>query len=164
MSAFIYFLFPIFLFTSASVYGQETPKFPYKGGMEQLEKEISSALLVEAQDSGRIYFVEIYYQKESKKIISVIHGKQEDNVTNSLIADFFQSRENNWDKRLIKKMSIIIPLFIPPINIDQNNGFGNTDIALFANRISSSFVSKKCFLSKPIYIFKQGLHIDKERN
>jgi len=62
MSVLIYFLFPIFLIVSPPVYGQETQKFPYKGGAEQLEKEISSGLLVEAQDSGRIYFVEIYYQ------------------------------------------------------------------------------------------------------
>jgi len=61
-------------------------------------------------------------------------------------------------------MSIIIPLFIPPLNIDQKNGFANTDIAVFANRISGSFISKMCFLSRPIYIFKQDLHIDKERN
>lgn len=164
MSVFIYFLFPIFLITSAPIYAQETPKFPYKGEAEQLEKEISSGLLVEALDSGRIYFVEIYYQKESRKIVSVIHGKLEDDITTSLIADFFQSREKNWEKRQIKKMSIIIPLFIPPLNIDQKNGFANTDIALFAKRISDSFISKRCFLSRPIYIFKQDLHIDKERN
>jgi len=129
-----------------------------------LEKDISSALLIEAQDSGRIYFVEIYLQKKNKKIIAIIHGKQENNNTTNLIADFFQSKENYWDKRVLKQTNVIIPLFIPPINIDESDGFANTDITLFAKRISESFSSKKCFLSRPIYILKQGLHIDKERN
>src|SRR5688572_846611 len=85
-------------------YGQKNNDFPYEGGEATLLKEISNHLLVEPVDTGRIYFMEIYYDKKKKEIASAIHGiAEKEMISARLITDFFEDRKQNWNKKLLKR-------------------------------------------------------------
>jgi hypothetical protein len=137
-------------------------KFPYAGGEEQFLKDVKTSLMVEATDSGRVYFVEINYLKNEKKIGYVIHGVISNDATTMLIRAFFKDSQNKWNKRKVQKTPIVIPLFISPTNIENPQLITMTNIIPYAKLISKTLGSKICFLHTPIYIFREETQIDIE--
>jgi hypothetical protein len=154
------FLLLIFFILSKSLYGQKKV-YPYKGGEEVLFKEVESALLLEAKDSARFVFVEIAIKNKIQISISVL-GINEGDISYFLIKEFFESRKDNWSIKFLKKNSVVIPLLIPALNPDESFEISCFSISEFAKTVGEKFISKNCFLIRPIYKFKQGIHINKE--
>ena len=150
-----------FIFWGSLSHAQSKGKFPYTGGINNLEKDINT-IFVEASDSGRIYFVEIIYIKKEKKVVPIVHGATEENVTKSLITIFFQQNIDKWNKKYVKKASVIIPLFIEAYDVDKRSYSGFTNLSLQANSISKTFNTQRCILTKPFLILKSEIHIDIE--
>lgn len=154
------FLLPFLLVATLS-HSQTTPVFPYKGGMSQLEKDIST-FFAEADDTGRIFFAEIFYSQQGRKIVTHIHGEVSDNATQKLLTSFFDRISVNWKKRAIKKMSVIIPLFVEGFSVDKEAPSDVVNLPLQAAGVSAGFTLRKCLLTKPFLISKTAIHIEME--
>ncbi len=142
-------------------HAQSKGNFPYAGGLINLEKDINT-IFVEASDSGRIYFVEITYIKKGKKLVPIVHGATED-ATKDLIILFFEKNIDKWDKRYVKKTSVLIPLFIEGIDFLKLSVLNSTNLSIQASRISASFEMKKCLITKPYLITKSEFSFDLDK-
>lgn len=154
--------FLILLFIAKSSAAQPKEGFPYLGGLSSLEKDINK-IFVEANDSGRIFFVEISYSRIDKKIISLVHGAAENNPTKVLLKNFFQQCIFKWKKKYLKKTSVVIPLFIEGIDPLKLSVLNTINLSLQTSKISESFDYKNCILTKPLLIKKSEFSFDLEQ-
>lgn len=157
-----YFLSVLFLCTSLFLFAQQNNLLPYEGGEAQFSKDVST-LLIESGNPGRVYLIEISVNKKTQAISTFIHGAEDRDVTFTRVSRFFKSIENKWDKRFLQNTNVVIPLFISPSDPDQPEKITGTNNKTFAALIAETFKSKQCYLYKPVYVFKEGMHIDAER-
>lgn len=143
---------------------QRKIELPYRGGADKFDNEVKTSLIVEAGDSGRVYFAEITYSKKKKMAAFEIHGMLKNDITDKLVSQFFCERIKNWKTKYLKRRNVIIPIFISPLNVENQMEVMPTDVQIFAKSIALSFVPKNCFLYKPVFLFQQMLHIDMEPN
>lgn len=144
------------------IWAQQPQDLPYAGGSARFEEDVRSSLIIEAGDSGRVYFVEISYSGKNDKAEFTLHGEADNDITTMLIRSFFRANEKKWDTAFLKKASVIIPLFISPSDIEDPTKVLFPDLNKYAEVISKSFTGKCCFLYKPVFKFRQESQIDIE--
>lgn len=163
MKTFVVLLLSVFVIPLMAA-GQKEATLPYKGGAIQFEKEVLTSLIIETKDSGRVYFIEVSYSKEKKEVEFAFHGAIENDITTMLVRSFFRDNAKKWDKAYLKKTNVLIPLFISPEDIAHPNVLMSTNLNSYAEAISKSFISKRCYLFKPVFKFRQETQIDIEPN
>ncbi len=155
-----FFLLTVFLFPFL-VSGQKEEVFPYNGGENQLLHEFFDfyyrsknsrdeleKCLRGFKDSAGIYFIEISYSPDSKKVSATVYGSIGNDELAKIIRQFFEQTINNWDKKLVKKSRVIIPVLIANAVAMQPDAVHIEWTELSRN--NTKMRSGSCFFVKPI--------------
>lgn len=143
------------IFLTGILHSQE---LPYKGGENQLlqdffdyyylsKKSRTDKCLGSFKDSAGIYFIEISYSADSKKVSAKLYGSAGNDDMTIIIHQFFEQTINNWNRRQVRKRRVIIPVQIAETAAMQAESV-YIDLVQLAR--SNMLLSGPCYFMKPI--------------
>src|SRR5688572_8978909 len=139
---------------------QNENSLPYIGGTEQFNKDFSYVMsnCGKNNDTAVVYFVNLSYDKKGDSIKLEFFGSQRIGTIYEDLNRFLLSTRRNWDTTFLKKIDVVLPIFIKRSRSGLSMDKEKVDWPQYLN--VTGLKSKVCFLAAPFTYFSFGECID----